>query len=123
MKAKRPPGRPLTYDKDYHPKEVIRLMTEGLCVAQICRTWGISRETFYAWAKDQRKPEFSDSFRIGQAALEASFVDLFKDLSTGKVKGSAAAAIFLSKQILNWSEKFKLADSDDVEFDTESDES
>lgn len=117
MKAKRPVGRPPDYDKDYHPKKVIELMSEGLCVAQVCRAWGISRETFYAWAKDQRKPEFSDSFRIGQAALEASFVDLFQDLSTGKVKGSAAAAIFLSKQILNWSEKFKLAESDDVEFE------
>jgi len=122
MKAKRPVGRPATYDKDYHPKELVRLMSEGLCVAQVCRSWGISREAFYQWTKDQRKPEFLDSFRIGQAALEASFVDLFHDLSTGKVKGSAAAAIFLSKQILNWSEKFKLAESDDVEFDT-SDES
>lgn len=118
MKAKRAPGRPLTYDKDYHPKQVIELMREGLCIAQICRAWGISRETFYYWAKDARKREFSDALKIGEAALEASFVDLFHDLATGKVKGSAAAAIFLSKNVVKWSEKFTLHESDDVEFET-----
>jgi hypothetical protein len=119
MKAKRPVGRPPTYDKDYHPKELIKLMTEGLCVAQVCRSWGISREAFYQWTKDARKPEFLDSFRVAQTALEASFVDMFHDLATGRTKGSAAAAIFLSKQILNWSDKFTLAEDDDVDFELE----
>lgn len=118
MKAKRPVGRPLTYDKDYHPKKLIELMNEGLCVAQVCRAWGIARKTFYEWAKDKRKQEFSNALEIGEAALEASFVDLFHDLATGKVKGSAAAAIFLSKNVVKWSEKFELYESDDVEFET-----
>jgi len=117
MKVKKPIGRPLTYDKEFHPKKVVELMNEGLCIAQVCRAWGISRETFYAWAKDTRKPEFSDALKIGEAALEASFVDLFHDLATGKVKGSAAAAIFMSKNVVKWSEKFELYESDDVEFE------
>jgi predicted DNA-binding transcriptional regulator AlpA len=117
MKSKRSVGRPLTYDKDYHPKKVVELMNEGLCIAQVCRAWGISRETFYAWAKDPRKSEFSDALKIGETALEASFVDLFHDLATGKIKGSAAAAIFMSKNVVKWSEKFELHESDDVEFE------
>ncbi len=122
MKEKRPMGRPPEYDKDYHPEQLINLMNQGLCIAQICRAWRISRETFYLWKKDPRKPEFLDALQIGKAALEASYVDLFQDLARGNIKGSAAAAIFMAKNVINWSEKFELHESDDVEFETEPNE-
>ena len=122
MKQKRPVGRPPEYDKDFHPDDMIRLMNEGLCIAQVCREWGISRKLFYDWKKDPRKPEFLNALEIAKTGLEASYVDLFQDLARGKIKGSASAAIFMAKNVINWSEKFELRESDDVEFVTDSDE-
>jgi hypothetical protein len=69
-----PVGRPTDYRPDFHPTELMRLMKEkGYQVAQCCRDWEISRDTFYNWCYVHK--EFSDAYKIGRESKEAWWWD------------------------------------------------
>ena len=114
MAKRQPVGRPTKYDKHFHCKDLLVGMKNGLCVVEVCSKWEISKDTFYEWVKVHK--EFSDHYKQAKAHLEAWYCQLFKAQAVGKVKGNPASAIWLSKQVLDWSEKWSVRENNDVEF-------
>lgn len=111
-------GRPTKYDKKFHCEDIIKRMRNGECVSEVCAEWGIHKDTMYEWVKVHK--EFSDSFKIAKECLEAWYVKFFKAQGAGKIKGgNAASVIWLSKNVLNWSEKWSVREDNDVQFEIE----
>lgn len=111
-----PAGAPTKYKKA-HCEKVKELMREGYSVTQIASKLEIHKDTLYEWAKVH--PEFSDALKVGKMHLESWYTSLFKQMAVGKIKGSPAAAIWLSKNVLGWSDKVTLAEDQDISFDIE----
>jgi hypothetical protein len=108
-------GAPTKYKKNFHPDSVIELIKAGNSVIEVCSKWGIHKDTLNEWNKVH--PEFSDALKVARMHLEAWYTQLFKQMAIGKVKGNPAAAIWLSKNVINWSDKFTLADDSEVQFE------
>ena len=115
--VKRGKGQPTKYNKNFHCDDLKASMKNGLCVAELCSKWEIARDTFYEWVKVHQ--DFSDAYKVGKQHLEAWYCQLFKAQAVGKVKGNPASAIWLSKQVLDWSEKWSVRENNDVEFTLE----
>jgi len=90
MAAKRKPGRPTKYRKEFC-RTVPEFMADGYSVKAAAAHVGTHYATMYVWAKEH--PEFYDALKEGQA-LSAQWWEkaLRKTALTGE--GSAAAAIF-----------------------------
>lgn len=90
-KPKHAGGRPLKYDRNYHPARLIELCEGGLSFAACAGDFRISRETIYDWA--EKFPEFSDAKMVaeGLALLfwERRNIELAQ---TGQ--GNATATVF-----------------------------
>jgi hypothetical protein len=110
-------GQPTKYRKNFHPKSVIELMAKGYSVIEVCAAWKIHKDTLYEWNKVH--PEFSDALKVARMNLEAWYTALFKEIAVGKRKGNVAAAIWLSKNVINWSDKFSLAEDNELDMETE----
>jgi hypothetical protein len=99
-------SRPQKYDPITMPNEFVRLSREGSTKAEICATWGISRDTLNRWSKEPQKPELSDAIKEGEAAFEAWAVrELKKMISTGARPGALGALIWLTKNCLGWTDQ------------------
>lgn len=85
--VKRVPGAPLQYDQGFHPQSYIDLAKKGLGKAQICASWGISRDTLHRWQNDKRFPEFSDAIKAGDEARTGWWSNFSSAGTTGKMKG------------------------------------
>lgn len=116
-------GRPLIYKKDFHPKDLLELSSQGKNVAQICSIWDISKETFYSWAKDKNKKEFSDAYKKSKSNLERWYIDFGHKMMDGTLKdGNATIYVWLTKNCLGWAERNEHhITADDFEFDYEED--
>ncbi len=62
-------GRKLVYNPDYHPKELVRLMSKGLSQKEVAREFGVWNISLQQWAK--KYAEFSLALRMGTDACEA----------------------------------------------------
>lgn len=109
-------GAPTKYKKAYC-EEIKTLMKQGYSVTQVASHLEIHRDTIYEWAKIH--PEFSDALKIGKMHLEHWYISLFKEIALGKRKGNPVAAIWLSKNVLGWSDKVTLSEDQDISFNIE----
>ena len=99
-------GRPEKFDPVRMPAEFVSLSREGNTKAEICSSWGISRDTLNRWSKDGGKPELSDAINEGEAAFEAWAVrELKKMISIGARPGALGALIWLTKNCLGWTDQ------------------
>jgi hypothetical protein len=114
-----PTGAPTKYKKELCEK-VKELMRQGYSVTQVASKLEVHRDTLYEWAKVH--DEFSDALKIGKMHLEHWYTELFREMAVGKRKGNPVAAIWLTKNVLGWSDKFQLHESNDIEFETEPNE-
>ena len=53
------------------PSELVRLATEGKSMVQIAAIFGVDKTTMRDWAKDIKKPEFMEAYRLGRTCSEA----------------------------------------------------
>lgn len=58
-----------TYDSNFHPKDLIRLMALGNLDCEIFAEWDIAKSTFYKWRQDHE--EFDQAFQKGLPKCEA----------------------------------------------------
>ena len=96
-------GRPSSYDKEFHPQNFIDLSKAGKNVTQISCEWDISRDTIYEWEKTHK--EFKDAFKRGKELLEAWWIDKGIKAMQGEVTCNLGYYVWLTKNILNWSDK------------------
>ena len=81
---KKDTGRPSSFKVDYL-KQLSELVAQGYTVTRICAEWGISRDTYYRWMKEN--PDFAEASEIGDAAREAWFEQVGIAGMTGQIKG------------------------------------
>ena len=58
----------------YDPKMCERLcllMKSGCSVTEVAADLGVNKRTLYAWAKDPRKPDFTEAMELGKQLSEA----------------------------------------------------
>ena len=87
----------LKYDKNVHPKMIVKLMEKGLSITQCAAKMGVARETIHGWAKDPSKPEFMEAFRMAKTLSEAYHEQLLEDIITGKIKGNVIGQMYRMK--------------------------
>jgi len=63
-------ARPSKYKKEMCDV-VLDRMAKGWSVAEVCAEIGISKETFYQWAKDERRTGFPDAVKKGRFLSQA----------------------------------------------------
>lgn len=106
-------GRPTKYKKQYC-KELVAYMAKGHSLTAYAGHTGISRETFYQWAKE--KPEFSDAIRKGRQACQQFYENFGIAAASGKIKGfNATAYVWLTKNIIGWKDKIEHVNISDEE--------
>jgi len=85
------------YNKDYHPKKFLELMSDGKSVVACAAEFEVDKTTIYNWRKDLNKPEFKEAFERGQALSQAWWEEKGKDLVFGKQKGNIIGWIYTMK--------------------------
>lgn len=74
------------YDSNYHPQNLIELMSNGLYDCQIEDCWYISHSTFHRWR--QENPELQDAYDIGQSKRKAYKIQTYLiPMMEGKLEG------------------------------------
>lgn len=120
----KPKGRPSKYKPEYCGL-VIEHMKKGGSKLSFASLVGVDETTIYEWI--DRHADFSQSIKIGEAHLRLWFENLFKRMASGQLvrvkkevlgkdgkpkireyaatKGDATAAIFMSKNMIDWRDK------------------
>lgn len=73
---------------EYKPEmcqEMIDMMAKGMLDVEIYAKWGISKNTFYRWIRENK--EFSEAYEIGLPKCEAAFIGFLRKMATGKLEG------------------------------------
>ncbi len=70
IKAYDRPGRPTLYI-DTHPEDLVLRMSEGQLDVEIYSAWGIGKECFYKWRREN--PDLEAAFKVGYAKCEAYY--------------------------------------------------
>ena len=104
-----PAGRPSKYRPEFCEK-FIELCKKGLSRRAFCAEMGIATDTFYRWVKENK--EFSDAYKVGEAAAAAFYEKAMLSGALGQIKGfNVMAMTFLMKN--RYPEDFR--DRQDVE--------
>lgn len=74
-------GRPTMYDKDLHPKLVLKYSLLGLTNLQMAGVLGISEQTFYNWQNEH--PEFIESIKKGKVEADANVASMLYKKAIG----------------------------------------
>lgn len=80
-------GRPLKYNKDFHPKLAKLLAEKGLTDAQMAKELGIAESTFHKWKKDYI--EFSESLKAAKEEPDNKVERSLFERATGYVNKNA----------------------------------
>ena len=109
-------GQPTKYDPDFHPQELMKKGKEGNSIAMVACDWDIHKDTIWEWNKVH--PEFSVAFKKYKMNLEAFYTKLGLKMATGGfTKSNPAIFIWLTKNIIGWSDKIEIQDASDVDFE------
>lgn len=74
------------YDPEFHPKDIIEIMSQGLFNVHIWTKWDIDESTFYRWLKEH--PELEDAYRKGEAACQAYWIsNKLIPMANGEIDG------------------------------------
>jgi len=74
-------GRPTKYNRDFHPKQVLKYALLGLTDKQIAGVFEISESTLNLWKNEYR--EFSESIRAGKTDADANVASTLYKRSLG----------------------------------------
>ena len=74
-------GRPTKYNRDFHPKQVLKYALLGLTDKQIAGVFEISESTLNLWKNEY--PEFSESIRAGKTDADANVASTLYKRSLG----------------------------------------
>ena len=74
-------GRPTKYNRDFHPKQVLKYALLGLTDKQIAGVFEISESTLNLWKNEY--PEFSESLRAGKTDADANVASTLYKRSLG----------------------------------------
>ena len=73
--------RPTKYNRDFHPKQVLKYALLGLTDKQIAGVFEISESTLNLWKNEY--PEFSESIRAGKTDADANVASTLYKRSLG----------------------------------------
>ena len=74
-------GRPTKYNRDFHPKQVLKYALLGLTDKQIAGVFEISESTLNLWKNEHH--EFSESIRAGKTDADANVASTLYKRSLG----------------------------------------
>lgn len=74
------------YDPNFHPQDIIELMSTGKFNVHVYTKWDISESTFYRWLREY--PELDEAYQRGLPKCEAWWIDnVFNKMVEGKLEG------------------------------------
>ncbi len=74
------------YDPNFHPQDIIHLMSEGMWNCEIQDMWCISKATFYRWKKENEALE--EAYQIGESKRKSFYIrEFFNPMIEGKLEG------------------------------------
>ena len=99
-------GRPTKYKPEYCEK-LVEHMQQGFSFESFASVAKTCKDTVYHWVNQH--PEFSEAKKRGTAHLEIFYTRMGMNLAQGEYKnGSATAWIYLTKNILKWTDRSDL---------------
>lgn len=119
-------GRPTKYSPGLCDKVVElakRTDDEIISKTHLCIELGITKDTLYRWIK--KYPDFSDAISQAMHYIELRYQRLGLGLANGTKTGNATSYIWLTKNILNYTDKVENTNRTTitgVEFDDPSDD-
>jgi len=104
-------GRPTKFKPEYCQK-LIDHMKQGFSFASFTAETKVNQDTLYHWLKIY--PEFADAYIEADACNRKTLEGVLLGNATGKLKGNAAAAIFIIKNRFpaDWRDKQEFAIED-----------
>ncbi len=79
-------------------------MSKGHSFVSFAGTINVGKRTIYEWV--ERYPEFAEAKAIAKSKCQEFYTSVLLDLGTGVIeKGNATALIWLTKNILKWTDK------------------
>ena len=115
-------GRPTKY-RDHYPELLVEHMTKGhsykTFVAVVMREQmkegvkipTLNIDTLYHWEK--LFPLFSEAKKAGRMAQELFWEELGLANATGEIKGNATHYVWMTKNMLNWTDKHEVTTGED----------
>ena len=119
---KGPGGRPTKY-RDHYPELLVEHMAKGhsykTFAAVIIREQlkegvkipSLNLDTRYHWEK--LFPPFSEAKKAGRMAQELFWEELGLANATGEIKGNATHYVWMTKNMLNWTDKHEVTTGED----------
>lgn len=111
---KRMAGRPTKFDENFHPQDLVKWMAQGRTNVRCCAEWGITEDTFYNWIK--KHPVFSEHYKKGKSLLRAWWIEKGHQLlDTPTKECNPAIYIWMTKNIIKWSDRVAVSDEEDAD--------
>lgn len=105
-------GRPSTYRPEYC-EQLIEFMSKGHSIRAFAASIKVHSDTIYSWAK--KHEEFSGAIKKGKEACQLWWEKLgmalatgYKDASHDYRKGNPTVFIWMTKNLLGWSDKLDI---------------
>lgn len=67
-------GRPPIYNDEFHPQEIIYLMSQGKFAVEVAHAWKITKGCLYRWRHEH--PKFNDAFTRAEHARTAFYLEV-----------------------------------------------
>ena len=116
IKAKRP-GRPTSFKPEYIDK-ICMMNAEGKTVVQICSNWGISRDTFYRWLKDNK--DFKEAWDNSIDSCQDWWEQRYMAAMLGQIPNVKPQMVnaFMKTKFPDWQEKKEETATTNINIDT-----
>jgi hypothetical protein len=77
--------------KKTHPKIAQSILSKGLGLGSLCKTFGVSREVLKYWAKSH--PDFKEALLCGLDASTAAWEEMALKIATGQTAARSASIV------------------------------
>jgi len=92
-----------TFDKNFHPQDLLKHMQEGSTRSEICAAWGITYSKFNDWI--DKHPEFAEAYSVGKPAYDGYYKRVLRFSAFGQMlKAREGSLFFLLKNIAGFGE-------------------
>lgn len=99
------------YNRKYCKQLKRGLRIDGMSIAEVCQSWGISRTCYNDWR--EKHPEFQDAHEHGERDCMAWWHKISREVAGGTRKGNAGVICFAMKNVegIGWQDKVAVENS------------
>ena len=82
----------LEFDKEFHPEDLMKHMSEGSTRSEVCAAWGITYTKFNEWL--DQYPELAEAYAVGKPAYDAYYKRSLRLSAFGQLKTVREGSLF-----------------------------